>query len=70
MAEPCNVGLDQRFGPVVQCSQFDFTLAFEQSIFGIGISAMFLLLFPFRAKQLFHAPIKIVQHPIYIAKIV
>jgi ATP-binding cassette subfamily C (CFTR/MRP) protein 1 len=70
MADICDVAVDRKFGPGVQCSQFDFTLTFEQSIFGIGISTIFLLLFPVRAKQLFCAPIKTTQHPIYLAKIV
>jgi ATP-binding cassette subfamily C (CFTR/MRP) protein 1 len=70
MAVPCSVVADRNFGPGVKCDQFDFTLTFEQSIFGIGISSVLLLLFPFRVWSLYRATIKTVKNSIYASKIV
>jgi hypothetical protein len=67
---PCNLAQDGLFGPGVPCSQFDFTLTFEQSIFGIGISAVLLLLFPLRLAILRRATIKTSENAIYLFKIV
>lgn len=64
----CNVSLDRDFGPGVQCTQFNFMLLFEQSIFGIGISAVLLILSLLRVKRLLRAPVKTSAHPIYIIK--
>jgi ATP-binding cassette subfamily C (CFTR/MRP) protein 1 len=66
----CNQAADVHFGPTIKCAQFDFTLTFEQSIFGIGFSALFLLLFPIKIKRLLGAPIKTLTNPIYFSKIV
>jgi hypothetical protein len=56
--ETCNSRSDWDFGPVAKCDQFDFTLTFEQSILGIGVTAVFLLLFPIRLFQLSTATVK------------
>jgi ATP-binding cassette subfamily C (CFTR/MRP) protein 1 len=66
----CDQLADRLFGPTIKCSQFDFTLTFEQSIFGIGISALFLLWFPLKIWRLHGGPIKTLTNPIYISKIV
>jgi hypothetical protein len=60
----CNATADNQFGPVVPCIDFDFSLAFEQTIFTIGASACFLLLFPFRLKQLHGSSIKLLATPL------
>jgi ATP-binding cassette, subfamily C (CFTR/MRP), member 1 len=70
MTKTCNLLADDKFGPGVDCSQFDFTLTFEQSIFGIGISSVLLLLFPVRLALLRGATIKTSENTIYLFKIV
>jgi hypothetical protein len=45
--QDCSPALDVDFGPAVACRDFDFTLAFEQSIFDIGVSSLFTVLLPF-----------------------
>lgn len=53
MDAKCNQTADQVFGPAVSCPHvFDFTLLFEQSIFSIIPSALFLLLVPWRVWNL------------------
>jgi hypothetical protein len=66
----CNTTADALFGPVVNCSDIDFTLAFEQSVLVVGISSLFLLLFPFRLKKLYHASVKTLASPIHTVKTV
>jgi ATP-binding cassette subfamily C (CFTR/MRP) protein 1 len=66
----CNRTADNQFGPIVPCVDFDFSLAFEQSIFIIGISSLFLVLFPFRIKQLYGTSIKTLSSPLQYLKIV
>jgi hypothetical protein len=66
----CNGTVDNQFGPAVACMDFDFTLAFEQSIFIIGISSLFLISFPFRLRQLYGASIKTFDSPLQYIKIV
>ncbi|KAJ4396574.1 hypothetical protein N0V93_000795 [Gnomoniopsis smithogilvyi] len=46
-----NVSADASFGPQLE-GQFDFTLLFEQSIFSIGPSALFLVVAPVRVAVL------------------
>ncbi|KAF2396774.1 P-loop containing nucleoside triphosphate hydrolase protein [Trichodelitschia bisporula] len=65
----CDVLADRSFGPGVKCDQFDFTVTFEQSIFGIGVSSLFLLLLPLRLWLLRRASTKTRSHPIYAFKI-
>lgn len=67
---PCTELTDSQFGPVANCDQFDFTLTFEQSIFGIGISALFLLWLPFKLQSLYGASIRTTASAIHKAKIV
>lgn len=67
---PCTELLDSHFGPIAKCDQFDFTLTFEQSIFGIGISALFLLWLPFKLRNLYGASIRTTTSAIHKAKIV
>ncbi|KAF2671106.1 P-loop containing nucleoside triphosphate hydrolase protein [Microthyrium microscopicum] len=70
MAQPCNaLQADKAFGPGYSCGQFDFTLAFEQSIFGIGISSFFLLLVPLRFWGLYGSTVKLSRNWIYFVKI-
>jgi hypothetical protein len=66
----CNTTADNQFGPVVPCVDFDFSLAFEQSVFIIGTSSLLLLLFPFRFIQLYAASIKTFATPLQHIKIV
>jgi hypothetical protein len=54
----------------VNCSQFDFTLTFEQSIFGIGITAFYLILFIIRLAQLYGQSRKVRPSLILWAKLV
>jgi hypothetical protein len=67
---PCDIAKDQQFGPGVQCSQFDFTLTFEQAIFGIGISSLYLICFIIRLGQLYRKSIKTLPSPIHVTKLV
>ena len=41
--DKCNATVDNEFGPAVACNEFDFTLAFEQTILLIGTSGIFIL---------------------------
>ncbi|KAF2434238.1 P-loop containing nucleoside triphosphate hydrolase protein [Tothia fuscella] len=59
----CNISLDQAFGPSIKCQQFDFTLTFEQSILGIGVSFIFLLVLPLKAYRLYGSSTKIIYSP-------
>ncbi|CRG87654.1 Cu2+-exporting ATPase [Talaromyces islandicus] len=59
MHNNCPQTADQVFGPAVSCPHvFDFTLLFEQSIFSIGPSVLFLLLLPLRVWNLHGKTIK------------
>jgi hypothetical protein len=49
----CTLADDRKFGPGVQCRDFDFTLLFEQLILGIVVSSIFSLLVLFRVKKVF-----------------
>ena len=50
---PCQIALDRKFGPGIQCSQFDFTITFEQEIFGIIVSSIFLILITLRCWRVY-----------------
>ncbi|KAF2663667.1 hypothetical protein BT63DRAFT_465330 [Microthyrium microscopicum] len=65
----CNVTRDQEFGPAIRCPQFDFTLTFEQSILGVGVSSIFLLLLPFKAYNLYGSSTKTLFTFIHALKI-
>jgi hypothetical protein len=67
---PCDLAKDGLFGPGVQCSQFDFTLTFEQAIFGVGISSIYLICFLIRLGQLHGQSIKTLQSIAFPAKLV
>jgi hypothetical protein len=56
---PCDAAKDGQFGPGINCSAFDFTLTFEQAIFGIGITSFYLILFIIRLGQLYGQSIKV-----------
>jgi hypothetical protein len=59
----CTNGADKVFGPVVAppCRRgFDFTLLFEQSIFSIGPSCIFLLVVPLRLFWLYRSKVTVV----------
>lgn len=66
----CTEFMDSQFGPIAKCDQFDFTLTFEQSILGIGISVLFLLWLPFKLQRLYGASIRTTTSAIHKAKIV
>lgn len=70
----CNATFDNDFGPASACGDFDFSLAFEQIVFIIGTSSLFLLAALLRLRKLLRESIKIdglqylygaktVQHP-------
>jgi hypothetical protein len=66
----CSPVLDRNFGPVVGCKDFDFTLAFEHSIFDIGVSSLFLILLPFCLWLRLRTPQKAFGRPLYPARVV
>jgi len=49
--DECTASLDADFGPGIKCAQFDFTLAFQQLIFGVVVSSLFLSWMLIRFKQ-------------------
>jgi hypothetical protein len=55
---------------LASCQQFDFTLTFEQSVFGVAVSSVFLLLLPYRLRHLYGANIKTVENNIFTLKYV
>lgn len=63
----CNYTTDSEFGPAVRCEDFDFTLAFEQSIFFIGVSSLLLLILPLRISYLYNKPLKLHRSAIFYA---
>jgi hypothetical protein len=66
----CDAAFDRAFGPVVACRAFDFTLAFEQSIFDIGVSSLFVILTFVCLFLKIPLPEKTTRSPIYFAKAV
>jgi hypothetical protein len=67
---PCSVIEDNTFSPVVQCKDFDFTLYFEQAIFGIGVSGVWLIIFLLRLLVVPTKKIVARKSPLHVAKIV
>ena len=67
---PCSPVLDRDFGPVVACQDFDFTLAFELSIFDIGVSSLFIILLPFCLWLRLRTPRQTFGRPLYPARVV
>jgi hypothetical protein len=68
--QDCNSTLDREFGPVVACHDFDFTLSFEQSVFEIGVSSLFLVLLPFCLWVRLRTPRKWIKAPFFSVKVV
>jgi hypothetical protein len=68
--QDCDLSADRRIWPVVDCNDFDFTLAFEQVGFVIVISCIFLLLSIFRVKIVLREDIKALSTFIHKFKIV
>ncbi|OJJ46205.1 hypothetical protein ASPZODRAFT_152404 [Penicilliopsis zonata CBS 506.65] len=69
----CLPGADDRFGPQVNdgCrGDFDFTLLFEQSILTIGPSALLLLVFPIRIRQLWQQSAKTLPTLLHKTKLI
>jgi hypothetical protein len=66
----CSLTDDRKFGPLVECEEFDFTLQFEQSILVIGVSALFLISMLLRVKKLFGQEEESFATRIYPAKLV
>jgi hypothetical protein len=66
----CHPAFDRAFGPVVACRAFDFTLAFEHSIFDIGVSSLFIILTFVCLFLRIRFPEKTIRSPIYFAKAV
>ena len=69
-SQSCKRGNDAEFGPVVQCDQFDFTLAFEHAILGIGLASFFLILLIRRLIRLLSESIKVRINLIYYVRVV
>ena len=67
---PCQIVLDGKFGPGIHCSQFDFTITFEQEIFGILVSSIFLILITLRLWRLSGREVIAFPHSILWAKVV
>jgi hypothetical protein len=67
---PCSAAEDNTFSPVVQCKDFDFTLYFEQAIFGIGISGVWVIIFLLRLLVVPTKKVVARKSPLHVAKIV
>ncbi|PYH89268.1 multidrug resistance-associated protein [Aspergillus ellipticus CBS 707.79] len=73
MASGCSLEADNVFGPVVghACRDgFDFTLLFEQSIFGLIPAVAFLFASPFRVRQLAKKDVRTLRNRMRTAKLV
>ena len=68
--QSCTPELDRRFGPAISCQDFDFTLAFEQTIFGIGVSCLVLIFTIICFGRPLGAERVVLTSRIYFAKIV
>jgi ATP-binding cassette, subfamily C (CFTR/MRP), member 1 len=68
--QDCISALDRDFGPVVSCRDFDFTLSFEQSIFEIGVSSLFLVVLPFCLWIRLQIPRELISTPFFSVKVV
>ncbi|KXH29218.1 ABC transporter [Colletotrichum simmondsii] len=67
----CPLGSDNQFGPRIDynCRHFDFTLLFEDAIFHIIPSAVFLLLIPFRIFSIAGTPVKVATYRLALCKL-
>ena len=68
----CSIAIDRAFGPSVpQCRRtFDFTLLFEETIFSIAPSALFLLIVILRLSVLWKRPSRVQGGNLYKLKLV
>jgi ATP-binding cassette subfamily C (CFTR/MRP) protein 1 len=70
-SESCLPSADSVFGPVVNgCRDFDFTFAFEQYIFSIVPSVLFLLAMPVRLRKLYGKPKRVNWTSLRLTKLV
>lgn len=67
MARHCH---DNSLGPISCSREFDFTLAFEQSILSILPACLFLLAAPIRLVQLWRRPVVTVRNGKRVFKLV
>ncbi|KAF2667127.1 P-loop containing nucleoside triphosphate hydrolase protein [Microthyrium microscopicum] len=65
----CSLNEDKKFGPVLNCDGIDFTLTFEQSIFALGVSVIFLVFLPLQLRQLVRLEEKTCANFLYKSKI-
>lgn len=66
----CSTAADKAFGPSLACSQFDFTLTFEQTIFSIAFSSLLLIALPARIFGLYSSNRSRGNSPVLQLKIV
>ena len=68
----CSIAVDRAFGPnVPQCRRtFDFTLLFEETIFSIAPSTLFLLIVILRLSVLWKRPSRVQRGRLYKLKLV
>lgn len=72
MTPECSLQADNSFGPVIArgCRDgFDFTLLFEQAIFGLVPAVAFLLVCPLRLKILVKRDVRTKPHIMRSAKL-
>ncbi|KXH61282.1 ABC transporter [Colletotrichum salicis] len=67
----CLLGSDNQFGPRIDynCRNFDFTLLFEDAIFLIIPSVVFLLLIPLRIFSIARTPVKVATYKLALWKL-
>ncbi|KAK1458226.1 ABC transporter [Colletotrichum melonis] len=67
----CPLGSEDQFGPRIDynCRHFDFTLLFEDAIFHILPSTVFLLLIPFRIFSIARTPVKVATYRLALCKL-
>jgi hypothetical protein len=68
----CHQNADDEFGPqvAIACRAFDFTLLFEDAVFVILPTALFLLLLPWRLRSLWKRSVKTESYELAIYKLV
>jgi hypothetical protein len=66
----CSLAEDRKFGPVLRCDRFDFTLTFEQSLFSIGLSGLLILSLPLHLRNLLSQEAKALATNVYKFEIV
>lgn len=70
--QACSLSSDNEFGPRVNpyCRTFDFTLLFEDVLFGAIPAALLLLILPARLVHLVNSPVKSLPHRLLVYKVV